>query len=135
MEVTNPAFRMANQNVLAKAPCSIGILLERRLSEDAIEPDDSGMLTVETENKRGKWCDVEYVSEFRIQTAHDESRSYNEKAVNNATVSVLVVQQHVKELGTPHAPAQPEEQFSNVQIMNRPMGKPVFNTKSQTPHI
>ncbi|KAB5556419.1 hypothetical protein DKX38_007328 [Salix brachista] len=51
--------------------------------EDAIEPDDSGMLTVETENKRGKWCDAEYVSEFRIQTAHDESRSYNEKAVNN----------------------------------------------------
>ncbi|KAJ6413718.1 hypothetical protein OIU84_006514 [Salix udensis] len=84
---------------------------------------------------RGKWCDAEYVSEFRIQTAHDESRSYNEKAVNNETVSVLVVQQHVKDLGTPHAPAQPEEQFSNVQIVNRPMGKPVFNTKSQAPHI
>lgn len=32
MEVTNPAFRMVNQNVLAKAPCSIGILVERRLS-------------------------------------------------------------------------------------------------------
>lgn len=56
--------------------------------EDAIEPDDSGMLTVETENKRGKWCDAEYVSEFRIQTAHDESRSYNEKAVNNGEETV-----------------------------------------------
>ncbi|KAF9681789.1 hypothetical protein SADUNF_Sadunf05G0039200 [Salix dunnii] len=83
MEVTNPAFRMADQNVLAKAPCPIGILVERRRSEDAIEPDDSGMHIVETENKKGKWCDAEYISEFRIQTAHDESISYNEKAVNN----------------------------------------------------
>lgn len=32
MEVTNPAFRMVNQNVLAKTPCSIGILVGRRLS-------------------------------------------------------------------------------------------------------
>jgi hypothetical protein len=51
-----------------------------------------------------------------------------------ATVLVLVVQQCVGlepeggELGTPHAPAQPEEQFSSVQIVNRPMRQPVFNT-------
>lgn len=32
MEATNPAFRMVNQNVLANAPCSIGILVDRGLN-------------------------------------------------------------------------------------------------------
>ncbi|CAL5432670.1 unnamed protein product [Camellia sinensis] len=32
MEATNPAFRTINQNVLANAPCSIGILVDRGLS-------------------------------------------------------------------------------------------------------
>ncbi|KAJ4833525.1 Cation/H(+) antiporter 15 [Turnera subulata] len=32
MEVTNPAFRTVNQNVLANAPCSVGILVDRGLS-------------------------------------------------------------------------------------------------------
>ncbi|OIT02413.1 PREDICTED: cation/H(+) antiporter 15-like [Nicotiana attenuata] len=32
MEVTNPAFRTINQNVLANAPCSVGILVDRGLS-------------------------------------------------------------------------------------------------------
>ncbi|KAJ7945230.1 Cation/H(+) antiporter like [Quillaja saponaria] len=32
MEATNPAFRMVNQNVLANAPCSVGILVDRGLS-------------------------------------------------------------------------------------------------------
>lgn len=32
MEATNPAFRMINQNLLANAPCSIGILVDRGLS-------------------------------------------------------------------------------------------------------
>ncbi|KAL9245667.1 hypothetical protein vseg_019292 [Gypsophila vaccaria] len=32
MESTNPAFRMINQNVLANAPCSVGILVDRGLS-------------------------------------------------------------------------------------------------------
>ncbi|KAF6155296.1 hypothetical protein GIB67_019822 [Kingdonia uniflora] len=31
MEATNPAFRMVNQNVLANAPCSVGILVDRGL--------------------------------------------------------------------------------------------------------
>uniref|UniRef100_A0A2K2ACF3 Cation/H+ exchanger domain-containing protein n=1 Tax=Populus trichocarpa TaxID=3694 RepID=A0A2K2ACF3_POPTR len=138
MEVTNPAFRMVNQNVLAKTPCSIGILVGRRLSgstylalnqashhiavlfiggtydrealsyawshpaikltvmrfipgEDAIEPDDSGMLTVETENKNEKNLDEEYVNEFRIQTAHDGSIRYNEKVVNNGEETVAAM--------------------------------------------
>ncbi|KAG6775306.1 hypothetical protein POTOM_018750 [Populus tomentosa] len=192
MEVTNPAFRMVNQNVLAKAPCSIGILVERRLSGSTYLTSnqashhiavlfiggtydrealsyawsvrihkslenliDSGMLTVERENKKEKNLDEEHVNEFRIQTAHDGSIRYNEKVVNNAgladwsectelgaigdllassdfaaTVLVLVVQQCLGlepeggELGTPHAPAQPEEQFSSKQIVNRPMGQP-----------
>lgn len=155
--------------------------------KDAIEPDDSGMLTVETEKKKEKNLDEEHVNEFRIQTAHDGSIRYNEKVVNNgeenvaamrsmdnhhdlfivgrghvmispvtagladwsectelgaigdllassdfaATVLVLVVQQCLGlepkggELGTPHAPAQPEEQFSSKQIVNRPMGQPL----------
>ncbi|KAK9134622.1 hypothetical protein Syun_013952 [Stephania yunnanensis] len=29
MEVTNPAFRILNQNVLANAPCSVGILVDK----------------------------------------------------------------------------------------------------------
>ncbi|KAL8243349.1 hypothetical protein R6Q59_009607 [Mikania micrantha] len=32
MEATNPAYRMINQNVLANAPCSVGILVDRGLS-------------------------------------------------------------------------------------------------------
>ncbi|XP_019155905.1 PREDICTED: cation/H(+) antiporter 15 [Ipomoea nil] len=32
MESTNPAFRAINQNVLANAPCSVGILVDRGLS-------------------------------------------------------------------------------------------------------
>jgi hypothetical protein len=32
MEATNPAIRMVNQNVLASAPCSVGILVDRGLS-------------------------------------------------------------------------------------------------------
>ncbi|KAJ7957029.1 Cation/H(+) antiporter like [Quillaja saponaria] len=32
MEATNPAFRIVNQNVLANAPCSVGILVDRGLS-------------------------------------------------------------------------------------------------------
>ncbi|WRX10446.1 Cation/H+ exchanger - like 5 [Theobroma cacao] len=32
MEATNPAFRMVNQNLLANAPCSVGILVDRGLS-------------------------------------------------------------------------------------------------------
>jgi hypothetical protein len=32
MEATNPAFRMVNQNVLANAPCSVGILVDRGLN-------------------------------------------------------------------------------------------------------
>ncbi|KAL9377758.1 hypothetical protein Peur_029093 [Populus x canadensis] len=32
MEATNPAIRMVNENVLANAPCSVGILVDRGLS-------------------------------------------------------------------------------------------------------
>lgn len=32
MEATNPAFRLVNQNVLANAPCSVGILVDRGLN-------------------------------------------------------------------------------------------------------
>ncbi|KAI4383530.1 hypothetical protein MLD38_009358 [Melastoma candidum] len=32
MEATNPAYRLINQNVLANAPCSVGILVDRGLN-------------------------------------------------------------------------------------------------------
>ncbi|XVF14812.1 hypothetical protein REPUB_Repub09cG0093600 [Reevesia pubescens] len=32
MEATNPAFRIVNQNLLANAPCSVGILIDRGLN-------------------------------------------------------------------------------------------------------
>lgn len=35
MEATNPAFRTVNQNVLANAPCSVGILVDRGLGATA----------------------------------------------------------------------------------------------------
>ncbi|XP_043695670.1 cation/H(+) antiporter 15-like [Telopea speciosissima] len=35
MEATNPAFRTVNQNVLANAPCSVGILVDRGLGGTA----------------------------------------------------------------------------------------------------
>ncbi|XP_010273236.2 PREDICTED: cation/H(+) antiporter 15-like [Nelumbo nucifera] len=35
MEATNPAFRSVNQNVLANAPCSVGILVDRGFTRSA----------------------------------------------------------------------------------------------------
>ncbi|XP_030956141.1 cation/H(+) antiporter 15-like [Quercus lobata] len=36
MEATNPAFRTVNQNVLANAPCSVGILVDRGLNGSTV---------------------------------------------------------------------------------------------------
>ncbi|GER40847.1 Cation/H(+) antiporter 15 [Striga asiatica] len=38
MEATNPAFRSVNQNVLAHAPCSVAILVDRGLSGARLSP-------------------------------------------------------------------------------------------------
>lgn len=141
MEATNPAFRTVNQNLLANAPCSIGILVDRGLNgstrlatnqvshhvavlffggpddrealayawrmsehpginltvmrflsaEDDRQPNDPGMLSVETEYRREKQVDDEYINEFRIQTANEESITYNEKIVNNGEETVAAI--------------------------------------------
>ncbi|KAJ6740957.1 CATION/H(+) ANTIPORTER 15 [Salix purpurea] len=118
MEATNPAFRMVNQNVLASAPCTVGILVDRGLNdrealsyawrmsghpainltvmrfipgEDAKALENPGVLTVETENLKEKQLDEDYVNEFRIQTAHNSSVLYNEIVVNNGEETVTAI--------------------------------------------
>lgn len=149
MESTNPAFRMVNQNVLANAPCSVGILVDRGLSgstrlaanqishhiavlffggpddrealsyalrmsehqgisltvlrfipgEDALEctgessrePHDPRILTVVTDDDREGQFDEEYITEFKMRTANDESIVYTEKVVNNGEETVAVI--------------------------------------------
>ncbi|XVF16998.1 hypothetical protein REPUB_Repub10bG0079300 [Reevesia pubescens] len=149
METTNPSFRTVNQNLLANAPCSVGILVDRGLSgstrlaanemshhvvvlffggpddrealaygwrmseqpatsltvlrfvpgEDAAEStmqptteqNDPRMLTVETENSRDKQLDDEYIKDFRMKNANDESIIYTEKVVNNGEETVATI--------------------------------------------
>lgn len=149
METLNPAYRTINQNVLANAPCSIGILVDRGLSGmtrlatnhvghhiavlffggaddrealayvwrmadhpgihltvmrfitggEAVEPtvdspggeDDRRVLTVMTDGNRDKQIDEDYISEFRLRTAKDESIVYMEKVVNNGEQTVAVI--------------------------------------------
>ncbi|XWS41307.1 hypothetical protein CRYUN_Cryun17cG0070300 [Craigia yunnanensis] len=149
MEATNPAFRTVNQNLLANAPCSVGILVDRGLSgstrlaanelshnvavlffggpddrealaygwrmcehpgisltvlrfvpgEDAAEStmqptaaqNDPGMITVETDNSREKQLDDEYINDFRMKNANDESIIYTESVVNNGEETVAAI--------------------------------------------
>jgi len=251
MEATNPAFRMVNQNLLANAPCSVGILVDRGLSgstrlaanqmshqvavlffggpddrealayawrmsehpgisltvmrfvpadeidpvRPSADPNNPRPLSVETDNDREKQLDEEFISNFRMKNANDETIVYNEKVVSNgeetvsairtmdnlhdlfivgrgqgmispltagltdwsecpelgaigdllassdfaATVSVLVVQQYVglgpqnEGVTTPDSPGHGEEQYSNVELINRrspqQKGQPVFNSQ------
>lgn len=150
MEATNPAFRMVNQNVLANAPCSVGILVDRGLSgstrlaanqvshhvavlffggpddrealayawrmsehpginvtvmrfiagaeaaasnvvEPSQEPSDPRVLTVMTDTDQDKQVDEEYIREFRMRTANDESIMYTEVIVNNGEETVAAI--------------------------------------------
>lgn len=149
MEITNPNFRMINQNVLANAPCSVGILVDRGLSgstrlatnqvshhvavlffggpddrealsygmrmrehpatnltvmrflpgESVIERTGSGssntndpsVLTVVTDNDKEKQLDEDYMSEFRVRTANDDSVAYIEKVVNHGEETVAAI--------------------------------------------
>lgn len=145
MEATNPAFRMVNQNLLANAPCSVGILVDRglngstrlaanqvthniavlffggpddrealayawRMSEhpgnnltvmrfiaaEEVEPaerqsPDQNGLTVETENDNQRQLDEEYINEFRMKIANDESVVYTEKLANNGEETLAAI--------------------------------------------
>ncbi|GMH14968.1 hypothetical protein Nepgr_016809 [Nepenthes gracilis] len=150
MEATNPAFRIVNQNILANAPCSVGILVDRGLSgftrlatsqvshniavlffsgpddrealayawrmsehsgitvnvmkfvagddvaeatavEPGREPNDPGVLTVVTDRNREKQLDEEYINEFRMRTASNESITFREVVVNNGEETVAAI--------------------------------------------
>lgn len=148
MESTNPAFRVVNQNLLANAPCSVGILVDRglngstRLAANQVShnvavlffggPDDrealayawrmsehpgtsltvmrfiqeeeppesaqqgsdqnsSRPLTVETETDRQRKYDEDYINDFRIKTANDESVIYTEKIATNGEETVAAI--------------------------------------------
>ncbi|KAK3039450.1 hypothetical protein RJ639_028032, partial [Escallonia herrerae] len=150
MEATNPAFRSINQNVLANAPCSVGILVDRglngstrlaanqvshhivvlffggpddrealayawRMSEhpginltimrfipgDAAlesvaegantETNDPSVITVLTDSDRDKQQDEDYINEFRVRTANDDSIVYMEKVVNHGEETVAAI--------------------------------------------
>ncbi|KAL7165105.1 hypothetical protein ACSBR2_040896 [Camellia fascicularis] len=69
------------------------------LGDDAIEstiepdhePNDPRILTVITDNDRDKQLDEDYVNEFRIRTANDESIIYAERVVNNGEETVAPI--------------------------------------------
>ncbi|KAJ8526788.1 hypothetical protein K7X08_029265 [Anisodus acutangulus] len=101
MEATNPAFRTINQNLLANAPCSVGILVDRGL-KTAIEATRSNsannrndhnhrILTVVTEADREKQLDEEYVKEFRARTTNNESIIYTGGVVNHGEETVAAI--------------------------------------------
>ncbi|KAK9148480.1 hypothetical protein Scep_007237 [Stephania cephalantha] len=145
MVATNPALRTVNQNLLANAPCSVGVLIDRGLgnpakvaathvshqiavlyfggpddrealayawrmaelpginltvlrfipSKDAaplpVDPNDEGILTVDTSNDREKQFDDEYINEFRMKIAGDESIEYIEKVLRNGEETVAAI--------------------------------------------
>lgn len=152
MEATNPAFRTVNMNVLANAPCSVGILVDRglngstrvsanqvshqvavlffggpddrealayawRMSEhpginltvmrfipgdDAVdtasvggsmmlEPGDSSELSIAVDSEKERHLDEEYINEFRMRNASEESITYIEKVVNNGEETVAAI--------------------------------------------
>ncbi|GAB2226141.1 hypothetical protein Droror1_Dr00021934 [Drosera rotundifolia] len=152
MEAPNPAFRTVNQNVLANAPCSVGILVDRGLSgstrmtpkkvshqvivlffggpddrealayawrmsehpgitlnvmrfingdntittittrtESIHDNDDQRELTTIMDTDRQKQLDEEYINDFKTRTAHDESITCSELAVNNVEQTVAAI--------------------------------------------
>ncbi|CAL5410228.1 cation/H(+) antiporter 15-like [Camellia sinensis] len=150
MEDANPKFRMMNQNLLANAPCSIGILIDRglsgstrlaasqvshnivvlffggpddrealsyamRMSEhpgnslsvirflsgpEAIDPimdpnydnlKDHRLLTLQVDREKDEQLDDDYIKEFRMMKANDESFSYTEKVVNNGEETMTAI--------------------------------------------
>ncbi|OVA01158.1 Cation/H+ exchanger [Macleaya cordata] len=150
MEATNPAFRTVNQNVLANAPCSVGILVDRGLGASGVAssqvthhivvlffggPDDrealayalrisqnpnasltvirflpgeeasqwsmrsgndsktygTGSLKVVTDNDRERQLDDEFINDFRMKAADDESVIYMEKISNNGEETVAAI--------------------------------------------
>ncbi|XVF58795.1 hypothetical protein PTKIN_Ptkin07bG0095300 [Pterospermum kingtungense] len=149
METTNSAFRTVNKNLLANAPCSVGILVDRGLggstrlvanevshhvvvlffggpddrealaygwrmcdqpgtsltvlrfvpsediAESARQPSTDqnvpNIIIVETENSIEKKLDDEYINDFRMRNANDESIIYDEKVVNNGAETIAVI--------------------------------------------
>ncbi|KAK3211716.1 hypothetical protein Dsin_016422 [Dipteronia sinensis] len=147
MEATNPAFRMVNQNLLANAPCSVGILVDRGLSgstrlaanqvshqiavlyfggpddrealayawrmsehpgisltvmrfvpadeidpvRPSADPNNPRPLSVETDNDRERQLDEEFLSNFRMKNANEETIVYNEKVVSNGEETVAAI--------------------------------------------
>ncbi|KAG8640815.1 hypothetical protein MANES_13G085700v8 [Manihot esculenta] len=67
--------------------------------EDAVQParqrnedtNDPRILTFETQDQREKQMDEEYVNEFRMQNANEESVFYTERIVNNGEETVAAI--------------------------------------------
>lgn len=152
MELINPAFRTINQNLLANAPCSVGILVDRGLSGSSTRttsnqasvshnvavlffggpddrealayawkmsdhpgisitvmrfrpteevsgmaggpghhPNDPGVLTVMTDTEKDKQLDEDYIRQFRMKAANNESVTYVERLVNNGEETVAAI--------------------------------------------
>ncbi|KAL6013182.1 Cation/H(+) antiporter 15 [Asimina triloba] len=160
MESTNPAFRTINSSVLANAPCSVGILIDRglggaanritsstlfnqvsqyvgvlffggpddrealacacrmaehpsicltivRFIEDTTahlssrsssssllrggEAGDTKMLTLTTDEEKERQLDEDYVNQFRLRHASNESVVYVEKVVRNSEETVATI--------------------------------------------
>ncbi|XP_068640540.1 cation/H(+) antiporter 15-like [Aristolochia californica] len=147
MEAVNPAFRSVNQNVLANAPCSVAVLVDRGLGgtnraaashvshhvvmlyfggpddrealsyagrmvehqgisltiirfipgDNVVEPmihaDETKILTVVTDMERERQLDDDFINDFRLKNASDESILYMEKVVNNGEETVGAIRE------------------------------------------
>ncbi|KAJ9177820.1 hypothetical protein P3X46_012992 [Hevea brasiliensis] len=55
------------------------------------DPNDPRILTVETQDQREKQMDEEYINEFRMHNANDESIFYTERVVNNGEETLAAI--------------------------------------------
>ncbi|KAK9713264.1 hypothetical protein RND81_06G015800 [Saponaria officinalis] len=97
MEETNPAFRMINRNILANAPCSVGILIDRGLRNQGSRnvavfffggPDDREALAY-------AWRMSEHptttVTVMRFVPGDDSSRAFAETSCEPDDLKVVTV--------------------------------------------
>ncbi|PHT45558.1 Cation/H(+) antiporter 15 [Capsicum baccatum] len=107
MEITNPNFRMINQNVLANAPCSVGILVDRglsgstRLAANQVThhvavlffggPDDREALSYGLRMREHPGINLTVMRFLPGEAALEDRRSDSRKSSTNNDSSVLTV--------------------------------------------
>ncbi|KAK4351610.1 hypothetical protein RND71_030923 [Anisodus tanguticus] len=74
---TSYAYRHLNKNVLEKAPCSVGILVDRGNTKNLGNSSEN----IVGGSERSKVLDSQFLNEFNLQFLHSEQVSYQEAEV------------------------------------------------------